>query len=148
MSLPDDDQIALVQSTFALVEPIADTAAELFYGRLFETTPEVRPLFADAMSADGMAEQRRKLMATLGVVTRGLDDLGELLPVAAQLAQRHVGYGVEPQHYDSVGAALLWTLEQGLGDAYTDEAAEAWTVTYGALATAMIDAAYPAEKIA
>lgn len=137
MTVPTDDQVRLVQTSFALVEPIAEQAAELFYGRLFEIAPEVRPLFTGDMT-----EQGRKLMTTLGVVTRGLDDLGALLPVAASLAERHVGYGVVPEHYAPVGSALLWTLEQGLGESFTPEVAEAWSVTYGALSTAMIDAAY------
>ena len=140
MTLPDQRQIELVQETFAEVVPIADQAAALFYGRLFEIAPEVQPLFTG-----DMAEQGRKLMTTLGVVTRGLDDLGELLPVAGKLAERHVGYGVRPEHYEPVGAALLWTLGQGLGDAFTPEVEVAWTITYTALAAAMIDAAYDAE---
>ncbi len=140
MTLPDQRQIELVQETFAQVVPISDQAAALFYGRLFEIAPEVQPLFTG-----DMAEQGRKLMTTLGVVTRGLDDLGELLPVAGKLAERHVGYGVLPEHYEPVGAALLWTLGQGLGDGFTPEVEAAWTITYTALAAAMIEAAYDTE---
>lgn len=131
------EQITLVQQSFAQVAQVADSAAELFYGRLFEIAPEVRPLFGG-----DMAEQGRKLMSTLAVVVRGLDDLGALLPVAAQLATRHVGYGVTPDHYRPVGAALLWTLAQGLGDAFTAEVEEAWSTAYTALSQAMIAAAY------
>lgn len=135
--IPDNRQISLVQETFAQVEPIAGDAARLFYERLFLTAPEVRPLFTTDLEAQG-----RALMGTLSVITRGLDDLGELLPAAAKLAERHVAYGVHPEHYQIVGAALLWTLEQGLGPAFTPDVAEAWSVTYDALAAAMIEAAY------
>ena len=131
------EQIKLVQDSFALVAPIADDAATLFYGRLFEIAPEVQPLFGGDMTAQG-----RKLMQTLGVVVAGLDDLEELLPVAGALAVRHVGYGVEPEHYAPVGASLLWALEQGLGDGFTAAVAEAWATAYGLLSNAMIEAAY------
>jgi hemoglobin-like flavoprotein len=130
--------IDLVQSSFAKVAPIADTAAGLFYGRLFEIAPEVRPLFKG-----DIAEQGRKLMATLSVVVNGLRNLDAIVPVAAQLAVRHVDYGVKPEHYPVVGSALLWTLEKGLGEAFTPDVAEAWTRAYGTLSGAMIAAAYP-----
>jgi len=131
------EQIELVQSTFNQVEPIADQAAELFYGRLFEIAPDTKDLF----SGD-MVEQGRSLMATIGVVVRSLHDLGAVLPTAEKLAVRHVGYGVTADHYPVVGSALLWTLEQGLGDAFTPEVNEAWATAYGALSAAMIAAAY------
>jgi len=130
-------QITLVQDSFALVEPIADQAATLFYGRLFDIAPDVEPLFTG-----DMAEQGRKLMTTLGVVVRGLDEFDQLLPVAANLASRHVDYGVQPHHYDEVGAALLWTLATGLGEAFTPDVEAAWTTAYTALAEAMITSAY------
>src|SRR5579863_8022656 len=108
-------QIALLQSSFEKVVPIASDAAALFYARLFETLPEVRPLFKHDMQ-----EQGRKLMATLGTVVRNLDRLDDaVLPAAMRLAIRPVDYGVRPEHYGPVGAALLWTLEQGLGDDFT-----------------------------
>lgn len=133
------EQIALVQSSFAKVAPIADTAAALFYGRLFEVAPEVRPLFKSDLTVQG-----GKLMKMLGTVVNGLNDLGALLPAVRSLAERHTGYGVRPEHYAPVGAALLWTLGQGLGDEFTPEVEEAWTVAYGTLSTVMIEAAYPA----
>lgn len=126
-------QIALVQDSFAKVAPISDTAAELFYGRLFEIAPEVKRMFHG-----DMAEQRRKLMATLGVVVTGLTRLETVLPAASALAKKHVTYGVKDEHYPIVGAALLWTLEKGLGDAWTPETAEAWTTAYGTLSGYMI----------
>lgn len=131
--------IALVKSTFALVRPIAEPAAELFYGRLFEIAPHVRPLFKGDMK-----EQGRKLMATLGTVVAGLDNLGPILPVASALAKRHVDYGVKAEDYAVVGEALLWTLEKGLDEAWSPEAKAAWTAAYGTLSSYMIAEAYSA----
>ncbi|MEO0680652.1 MAG: globin family protein [Pseudomonadota bacterium] len=136
----NDDEITLIQDSFAQVVPIKAQAAELFYGRLFEIAPEVKPLFSGDMAVQG-----DKLMTTLGVVVSGLRDLPALLPVAAALAGRHVDYGVKADHYAPVGAALLWTLGQGLGEAFTPEVEAAWTDAYGTLSAAMIAAAYPAE---
>jgi hemoglobin-like flavoprotein len=131
--------IALIKDSFSKVVPIADVAAGLFYGRLFETAPQVKPLFKGDIS-----EQGRKLMATLGVVVNGLDKLDTILPAVKALASRHVAYGVRPEHYPLVGSALLWTLEQGLGDAFTPPVKAAWTEAYGILSGAMIAEAYPA----
>ena len=119
------DQVKLVQDSFAKVAPISEQAAMIFYGRLFEVAPAVRLMFP----AD-MTEQRKKLMATLAVVVNGLGDLPSILPAASALAIRHVGYGAKPEHYPVVGAALLWTLEKGLGEAWTPDVAAAWA-TYG-----------------
>jgi hemoglobin-like flavoprotein len=130
-------QIKLVQDSFAKVAPISEQAAELFYGRLFEIVPEVKPLFKGDMK-----EQGRKLMATLAVVVDGLADLDAILPAASALAKRHVGYGVKPGHYAPVGEALLWTLERGLGAGWTRELAAAWTASYTTLSQFMIGEAY------
>lgn len=127
-------QISLVQQSWTQVEPIADQAAALFYGRLFETDPSTRPLFQHSV----MPEQGRKLMQMITVVVRGLDRVGELLPAIQGLARRHVDYGVTREHYASVGGALLWTLEQGLGEAFTPAVREAWTEAYGLLSSAML----------
>ena len=134
------EQINLVQTSFTKVVPISETAAELFYGRLFEIAPEVKPLFKGDMK-----EQGKKLMATLNVAVQSLTDLPALVPVLEKLAIGHVPYGVKPEHYDKVGAALLWTLEKGLGDAWTPETSDAWTETYTIVATTMINAAYSGE---
>jgi hemoglobin-like flavoprotein len=131
------DQVKLVQESFAKVAPISETAAVLFYDRLFEIAPQVKAMFP----AD-MTEQRRKLMATLAVVVNGLSNLGSILPAASALATRHVSYGARREHYPVVGAALLWTLEKGLGDAWTPEVAEAWTAAYETLSGFMIHQAY------
>ncbi|WP_454916578.1 globin family protein [Xanthobacter sediminis] len=131
------DQIELVRASFAKVAPIKDTAAGLFYGRLFETAPQVKPLFKG-----DMGEQGRKLMATLAVVVNGLKDLDAILPAVKALAVKHVDYGVRPEHYALVGAALIWTLEQGLGDDFTPETRAAWLSAYTILSDTMIAAAH------
>jgi nitric oxide dioxygenase len=130
-------QISLIQSNWASVVPIQDTAAGLFYQRLFALDPDVRPLFKGDLASQG-----KKLMQALGFIVNSLTRLDELVPVAQDMARRHVGYGVKAAHYDTVGAALLWTLEQGLGPAFTDEAKAAWATAYGTLAGVMKDAAY------
>jgi nitric oxide dioxygenase len=130
-------QIKLVQDSFTKVAPISDQAAALFYGRLFEIAPEAKPLFKG-----DMAEQGRKLMATLAVVVNGLTNLDSILPAASALARRHVGYGVKPGHYAPVGEALLWTLERALGPGWTQELATAWVAAYTTLSQFMIGEAY------
>lgn len=132
------DQIDLVQSSFAKVVPIKETAAELFYAKLFEIAPEVQPMFKG-----DMGEQGAKLMTTLGVVVNGLKDLGAIVPVAEKLAVAHVDFGVEPEHYAHVGAALLDTLGKGLGEGFTPDVEEAWATAYGTLSDVMMSAAYP-----
>lgn len=129
-------QISLVQSSFSKVAPIASQAAALFYGKLFELNPDVRPLFKE-----DLADQGDKLMKMIGVAVSGLNNLDALVPAVQQLGARHVDYGVKNEHYDDVGSALLWTLGEGLGDDFTDEVKEAWTITYTTLATVMKDAA-------
>ncbi|MEM7144429.1 MAG: globin family protein [Verrucomicrobiota bacterium] len=139
-----EEQKALVQGTWEQVVPIADTAAELFYGKLFELDPNLKPLFANS----DMKEQGKKLMQMIGMAVAGLDKLDELVPAVQALGRRHVGYGVEASHYDTVGAALLDTLDKGLGDGFTEEVKDAWTETYVTLATVMKDAAYSGEAAA
>ena len=130
------EQVTLVQESWAAVAPIADQAADLFYGRLFELDPSLRALFPD-----DMAEQKKKLMQTLAVCVNGLTDLGEIVPAVKALGQRHVAYKVEDSQYETVGAALLWTLEQGLGDAFTSDVKDAWVEVYTILSTTMKEAA-------
>lgn len=126
----------LVKDSWEKVEPVSEVAAALFCGRLFELDPELRPLFRG-----GMDEQGRKLMQTLTVVVRGLDRLDALLPAVETLGRRHAGYGVQDAHYETVAQALLWTLERGLGDAFTPAVAGAWAQAYDVLATVMKRAA-------
>ena len=130
-------QVKLVQESFAKVAPISEAAAVLFYDRLFEIAPTVKAMFP----AD-MTEQRKKLMAMLAAVVNGLANLESILPAASALAKRHVAYGAKPEHYPVVGSALLWTLEKGLGDAWTADVADAWTAAYGTLSGFMISEAY------
>lgn len=125
-------QVALVQSSFARVQPIADTAATLFYDRLFTLDPELRPLFKG-----DLAEQKRKLMTMLAVVVNGLSRLDQIVPAVQALGRRHASYGVHDEHYATVGAALLWTLGQGLGDGFTADVEAAWTAAYTLLAETM-----------
>ena len=133
----DPSQIKLVQESFAKVVPIADQAAVMFYNRLFEVAPQVKAMFP----AD-LTEQRKKLMAMLAAVVAGLGNLETVLPAASALAKRHVTYGAKAGHYPVVGAALMWTLEKGLGDGWTPEVAEAWTDSYDWLSGFMISEAY------
>jgi hemoglobin-like flavoprotein len=131
------DQVQLVQQSFSKVVPIADQAAILFYDRLFEIAPPVKAMFP----AD-MTEQRKKLIGMLAAVVNGLGDLPSILPAASALAKRHIAYGAKAEHYPVVGAALLWTLEKGLGEAWAPDVAAAWTTAYGTLSGFMISEAY------
>lgn len=127
--------IALVQDSWNKVEPIQATAADLFYERLFELDPALRALFRG-----DMAEQKQKLMQMIGTAVHMLDRLDELVPVVQKLGSRHVDYGVEAKDYDTVGTALLDTLEKGLGDAFTGEVEAAWAEVYAVLKTTMLSA--------
>ena len=130
------EQVELVKSTWKMVLPIADTAADLFYEKLFELDPEVRVLFDD-----DMAKQKKALMAMIGSAVASLHQIESIVPAVQQLGVRHVGYGVVEGHYATVGEALLWTLEQGLREAWTPEVKAAWVETYTILSTTMLDAA-------
>ncbi|CAJ95742.1 Hemoglobin-like protein (Hmp) [Cupriavidus necator] len=129
-------EITLVQSSWQKVVPIKEKAAELFYGKLFEMDPSLRPLFKG-----DTVEQGRKLMAMINAVVTKLDQLDDIVPAVQELGRRHVAYGVKDEDYDTVAGALLWTLGAGLGDAFTDEVKGAWTSAYVILAGAMKDAA-------
>jgi hemoglobin-like flavoprotein len=126
----------LVQESFEMVRPIAEQAAQLFYRRLFELNPKLRLLFRN-----NMEEQGRKLMQMLGMAVKGLERLEELLPAVRALGERHTAYGVMDEDYETVGAALLWTLEAGLGRAFTPAMKEAWLKVYELLAGTMKEAA-------
>ena len=130
------EEITLVQSTWAQVVPIKEQAAALFYGRLFELDPSLKPLFRGDMKAQG-----QKLMAMIGTAVGGLTRPDTILPAVQELGRRHVGYGVPAPHYDTVGAALLWTLEKGLGPAFMPETRQDWAKTYDLVAGVMKEAA-------
>ena len=130
------EQIKLVQDSFTKIAPIADKAADLFYDRLFAIAPGVRPLFPTDLT-----KQKKKLMQMLVTAISNLHEVDKIIPVVQELGRRHVGYGVTAKHYELVGEALLWTLEQALALAFTPAVKEAWTATYLTLTKTMTNAA-------
>jgi hemoglobin-like flavoprotein len=136
-------EITLVKDSFRKIVPIADQAAALFYARLFELDPALRPMFRGDMH-----EQGRKLMTMIATAVAALERLDALVPVVRQLGARHAGYGVREEHYATVGQALLWTLEKGLGPDFTPGVKQAWTKTYTLLATTMTEASRTAQSAA
>jgi len=132
----------LIRASWAKVEPIQEAAASLFYSRLFELDPNLRSLF----SHTDIAKQGKVLMQTLTVVVKSLDRIEQLVPAVQALGRRHAGYGVRAQDYDTVGAALLWTLEQGLGADFDDATRDAWGAAHGTLASVMLDASAAADE--
>lgn len=138
-----DRQRTLVQTTFQTISPIADDAAVLFYQRLFEIAPELRPMFSE-----NMTEHRRQVMQIIAAAVKGLDRFDQLISTVRDLGRRHVGYGVQEKHYDLYGQAILWALEMGLGAAFTAEVREAWTAVYGVLSTTMKEGAREAQLAA
>lgn len=129
-------QVSLVQESFKKVEPIASQAADLFYNRLFELAPDVRPMFPDDLSS-----QKEKLMGMIGTAVNNLHQVEAIIPAVQDLGRKHAGYGVTADHYKPVGEALIWTLEKGLGDEFTPEVKEAWVTTYSTLESVMTEAA-------
>ena len=128
--------IELVQGTFKQVVPIADKAAEIFYTKLFDLDPQLKPLFKGDMK-----EQGAKLMSMIGTAVSGLTNLDAIVPAVQNLGKGHVVYGVKDSHYDTVGSALIYTLDKGLGEAFTPDVKDAWVEVYTLLATTMKDAA-------
>jgi hemoglobin-like flavoprotein len=126
------EQVDLVQKSWRAVLPVGDTAAELFYGKLFSLDPSVRGLFKD-----DMVEQGRNLTAMISVAVGALSNPERIALAVRQLGERHAGYGVQRRHYELVGTSLLWMLEKCLGEAFTPEVKAAWLVTYVFLAEAM-----------
>lgn len=131
----DKDKVALVQETFKKVETIADAAAEIFYARLFEVQPKFRELFKRDMKVQG-----QMLMSAIGMAVKGLHNPASIVAAVQNLGARHAGYGVKPEYYKIVGEVLLWTLEKGLGKAFTPDVKQAWAEAYGVLSSLMIDA--------
>jgi len=132
------EQIQLIRDSWQRVLPIKEQAAELFYARLFELDPSVKALFKGRLDFQG-----DKLMMTLNVVVNSLDNLTEVEAMLQAMGKRHIIYGVEAAHYETVGAALLWALKPGLGEHFSEEVEEAWVAAYGEIATTMKEAAYP-----
>lgn len=131
-----NEEIELVKTSWATVEPISDLAAELFYGKLFEIDPALKAMFSGDIE-----EQGKKLMMMINTAVNALDNLDQIVPAVQALGERHVAYGVTDSHYDTVGEALIWTLEQGLGDGFTDDVKAAWLTTYTLLANTMKEGA-------
>jgi hemoglobin-like flavoprotein len=129
------EQATLVRDSWNQLIPIAGQAAGLFYGKLFELDASLKPMFEGDMT-----EQGAKLMRMIGIAVDNLDRLDEVVPAVQELGVKHLGYGVKNSQYDTVGEALLWTLGQGLGDAFTKEVMVAWMDVYGLLANTMMDA--------
>jgi len=135
------EEVKLVKDSWLKVVPITETAAELFYGKLFELDPSLKPMFKGDMK-----EQGRKLMAILNTAVNALDKLDTIVPAVQEMGRRHVDYGVKDEHYDTVGEALIWTLGAGLKDDFTEDTKAAWIGVYTLVATTMKEAA--AEKAA
>jgi hemoglobin-like flavoprotein len=133
----------LIRSSWSGVEPIADQAAQIFYGRLFELDPSTQDLFRHT----DMEKQRKLLVQTLAVVVANIGRLDQVIPAVQALGRRHAGYGVEVEHYATVGAALIWTLEQGLGDAFTNDTRLAWLDAYRRLSSTMLEAQLDTESV-
>lgn len=131
------EQIEMVQNTWEQVKPISEQAADMFYAKLFEMDPDIKPLFKSDIKIQG-----RRLMAMITTAVNNLHQIETILEPVQDLGRRHVDYGVRPEHYDTVGAALLWTLGQGLGDGFTGAVEAAWTEAYTILASVMKEAAY------
>lgn len=125
-------QKMLVRKSFEAVKPIAQDAGMLFYGRLFHVDPSLRALFRQPIQ-----DQARVLMQMLAAAVGSLERLDTLVPALEDMGRRHLSYGVRAEHYQTVGECLLWTLQQGLGEAFTPEVREAWVTVYGILAGAM-----------
>jgi hemoglobin-like flavoprotein len=136
------ETIRLVRASFAQIAPVGDVTARLFYDRLFTLDPSIRRLFPE-----DLGKQKQALMATLKLAVDHLDRPDELVPLVEQLGVRHARYGVQPAHYPLVSSALLWTLEQGLGPAFSSAACEAWVAVYELLATTMQAAAEHAQAL-
>lgn len=130
------EQKRLVQESFEQLKPVAHAAGRLFYVRLFDLDPNLSYMFKNDLD-----EQSKKLMQLIAMAVKGLDKPEELLPAVEALGRRHVSYGVQERHYATVGAALLWTLDKGLGAAFTPEVKEAWRTVYKLLADTMKAAA-------
>jgi hemoglobin-like flavoprotein len=137
MAMVTPAQKQLVQESFALIAPVADDAAALFYRRLFQLNPSLKLMFRG-----DMAEQRKKLMQMITAAVKGLDHLEQLVPAVEELGRRHARYRVVDADYDTVGQALIWTLDKALGRAFTAELREAWATVYTLLATTMRHAAH------
>lgn len=129
-----NEQINLIKTSFEKIAPIADHAADLFYAKLFDLDPHLRRLFKGDIKAQG-----KKLMQVISTAVENLERIDELIPHIRAMGARHAGYGVEKKDYETVGAALLWTLEKALGKDFPAETRAAWTAVFKLLAETMIE---------
>ncbi len=134
-----DDTVERIRTSWSIAAVDPGRTAQIFYANLFRLDPTTKPLFVGNLSLQG-----RKLTQTLSFIVDNLENPDTLMPAAVDLAKRHVGYGVVPEQYASVGAALIETFKQLLGPAFTPEDEAAWGEVYQGLSGAMIAAAYPA----
>lgn len=132
-------QISIIQQSWQTVTPIADTTVDLFYSRLFFLNPQLRALFPAEL-----ADQKRKMVSMLSRLVTALSDVQSIIPSVQALGRRHALYGVTTRDYDTVAAALLWSLEQGLGKAWNDAVKESWIAAYALLSNVMLAATKPA----
>ena len=132
----NENTVEMVQKSWAKVIPSVDAVGQIFYDTLFEMDPNLKSMFKGDIQA-----QSRKLMQMISIAVSKLRSLDALVPVLQDLGVKHIEYGVKPAHYDTVAAALLKTLEAGLGDAFTPELKAAWVDVYSLVAGTMIDAA-------
>jgi hemoglobin-like flavoprotein len=134
-------QVELLQTTWRSVLPIGDTAAELFYGKLFSIDPKLRLLFKNEMR-----DQGRNLTAMISVAVGGLARPERITLAVRELGRRHAAYGVQERHYETVAVALLWMLEKCLGEAFTPEVKDAWADAYALLSGTMREACVPSSS--
>jgi hemoglobin-like flavoprotein len=131
------DKIALVKATFDTLGSNANAAAELFYQRLFELDPTLKPMFTN-----DPVVQAAKFMATLRLAVTGLDRPEMIVTEVKRLGREHVGYGVRDEHYHTAGQALMWALGQSLGSDFTPEVEAAWNEAYTLVAGLMEESAH------
>ena len=136
-----DEQIILIKRSFEKIAPITEQAAALFYAKLFDLNPNLHRLFKGDMK-----EQGRKLMQVIAYAVESLERIDALVPQVRALGARHADYGVDERDYETVGTALLWTLEKALGREFTAEMKEAWAAVYGLLAQTMKDGSRRANE--
>lgn len=137
-----EEQIKVLRKSWSQVTPLGDAAAELFYDRLFKIDPGAQSLFGGT----NFSQQYRNLLQAINYVVQNVDKVDVLMPVLSGLGQRHATYGVRDEHYDSVGEALIWTLEQGLGDQWSAEVRDVWCDAYNTVSTVMKHAANDAMQ--
>jgi hemoglobin-like flavoprotein len=129
-------QKRLVQQSFESIKDYSTSLTKLFYGRLFEIRPEIRPMFKISLD-----DQSRKLLDMLVVIIEALDDFEALRPRLVELGRKHVQYGVKPEHYDLVRTSLVWAIGQALELEFDAETKAAWNQMLTVVAETMLEGA-------